>query len=250
MCHDAGLVLGQVGKPAVPCYRLRHAGNGAQRVAVSGVQLLGQQHQSLALGEDGVAAGGVGIVYYTHVRDRQAGGRRKLGGRHAHLFHMGRQAALRQLAEHRVFAGLRVGSGSDQSAHVGLEFVGNDGVILFIRHAENILLRGGVELQRNGCIGSGAHIVVDQCPDGALEAAAAKWLGIGGIPDHWLHQRPVHFVRLTFRCPEAAVAAQHDQVCICVEVHQCGTPDAFEMLILHGVDNGHATVDAAFFAAP
>ena len=250
MRHDAGLLFGQVGKRTAPCHGLRHAGNGAQGIAVAGVQLLGQQHQRLALGKDGITAGGVGIIHHAHVGDGQASGRCKLGSGHPHLFHMGRQTALRQLAELWVFAGLGVGGGRDQSAHVGFEFVGNNGVILLIGHTENVFLRGGVELQRNGRVGGGAHIIVDQCPDGALQAAAAKGLGVGGVPDHGLHQWTAHLVGFALRRPETAVAAQHDNVGIGVEIHQRGTPDAFKMLILHGVDDGKAAVDAALLTAP
>ena len=250
MRHDAGLLFGQIGKLTVARHSLRHAGNGAQGIAVAGVQLLGQQYQRLALGKDGIAAGRVGIVHHTNVGDSQASGRCKLGGCHAHLFHMRLQAALCQLAELRVFAGLRVGGGRDQSAHVGLEFIGNDSIVLFIGHTENIFLRGGIEFQCNGRVGSSANIIIDQRSDGALQAAAAKGLGTGGVPDHGFHQRSAHLVVLALCRPETAVAAQHNNVCIGVEIHQCGPPSAFKMFILHRIDDGKSAVDAAFQSAP
>ena len=163
---------------------------------------------------------------------------------------MGLQASLRQLAKLRIFAGLRVGGGCDQSAHVGLEFVGNDGIVLLIRHTENVFLRGGVELQRNGSVGSGAHIIVDQRSDGALQAAAAKGRGVGGVPDHGLHQRTAHLVRAALRRPETSVRPQHNDRVIRIEIDYRRPPCALEVLILHCVNNGKTAVDAALLAAP
>ena len=250
MGHDAGLFLGQVGQAAVPCHGLCHAGNGAQRVAVAGVQLLGQKHQRLALGKNGVAAGGVGVVHNAHVGHGQAGGRRKLGGGHPHLLHMRRQAALCQLAQGRVLAGLRVGRGGDDGSHVGLEFVGNDGVILLIGHAEDVLLGRGGKFQCDGGVGCRADVIVDQSADGLFEPGTAEGLGVGGVPNQRFHQWTAHLVGVALRRPEAAIGMQHNDRVICVEVDHGRPPCALEVLILHGVHDGKAAVDAALLAAP
>ena len=250
MGHDAGLFLGQVGQAAVPRHGLCHAGNGAQGVAVAGVQLLGQKHQRLALGKDGVAAGGVGVVHHAHVGDGQAGGRCKLGGGHPHLLHMGRQAALCQLAQGRVFAGLRVGRGGDDGSHVGLELVGNDGVILLIGHAEDVLLGRGGKLQRDGGVYGCTNVVVDQGADGIFEAGAAEGLGVGGIPDQGLHQRAAHHLGVILCCPAVLLSVQNNDVRVRVEVHQRGGPFIAYAFVRCRVHDGKAAVDAALLAVP
>ena len=250
MCHHAALVLGQLGQGYVPGNGLRHTGDGMQGIAVAGVQLLRHQHQRLALGKDGVAAGGVGIVHHAHVGHGQAGGCRKLGGGHPHLFHMGLQAALCQLPKDRVFAGLRVGGGGDERADILLEFIGGDGIVLFIGHAEDVLLGRGVKLQRNGGVGHGAHIVVDEGTDGALQTTAAKGLVAGGVPDQRLHHRTPHPVGLSRRRPAAAVGAQHDDGGVGIEIDQRRPPAVFLVLVLCCVDDGQPAVDAPFLAVP
>ena len=120
---------------------------------------------------------------------------------------MGLQAALRQLAELRVFAGLRVGGGCDDCADILFKLIGSDSIVLFIRHTENVFLRGGVELQRNGSVGGCTHIIIDQCPDGAFQAAAAKGFIVGRIPDQRFHQRTLHLVRISLCRPDAAFQA-------------------------------------------
>lgn len=104
---------------------------------------------------------------------------------------MGLQAALRQLPKDRVFAGLRVGGGSDERTDILLEFIGCNGIVLLIGHAEDVLLGRGVKLQRDGSVSHGAHIVVDEGTDGTLQAVAAKGFVAGGVPNQRLSGRPI-----------------------------------------------------------
>ena len=250
MRHHVPLILGQRTGRHVAQDGLRHLGNRAQRVAVAGVQLLGQQHQRLALGQNGIAAGRVRIVHNAHVRHGQAGGRRKLGRRHPHLLGVGAQAALRQLAEYRVLAGLGVAGRRQQAAHVGFELVGDQHIVLFVRHTQNVLLRRCVKLQRNRGVRHGADVVVYQRADGALQAAAAKRLAARGIPDQRLHQRAAHGVGHPLDIPAVLPPAQHCHRVVHVQVHHARLPHAGQMLVRHGVNDRQPTGNAPLLAAP
>ena len=163
---------------------------------------------------------------------------------------MRRQAALCQLAQGRVLAGLRVGRGGDDGSHVGLEFVGNDGVILLIGHAEDVLLGRGGKLQRDGGVDGGADVVIDEGADGLFEPGTAEGLGVGGVPDQGLHHRAAHHLGVVFCCPAVLRSAQNNDVRVRVEVHQRGGPFIAYAFIRCRIYDGKAAVDAALLAAP
>nr|DAE29733.1 MAG TPA: hypothetical protein [virus sp. ctJLD79] len=229
---------------------LRHADDGPQRVPVAGVQLLSQQDEGLALGQNGVRAGRVGVVDDAHVHDRQPGGGGELSGRHAHFLHMGRQTALSQLAEDGILAGLRVGGGRQKGAHIGLEFLRHNGVILLVGYAEEVFLGRGVELQRNGGVGHRAHIVVDQRADWLFQPGAPEGLSAGGVPHQRLHQRPPHPVGTAPGRPAVPAPAQDENGVVGVEVHHAGLPPGGLRLVPGGVHDGKAALDAPLLAAP
>ena len=163
---------------------------------------------------------------------------------------MGCQAALGQLAELRVLAGLGVAGGRQQAADVGLELVIHEDIVLLIGHAQQILLRCGVKFQRHGGIGHNADIVVDQCADGLFQPGTAKRFVAGGVPDQRLHQRAAHAVGVACGRPLALHAFQHNNGVVGVQVDQVGHPAPLELLIRHGVNDGKPAVDASFFAVP
>ena len=163
---------------------------------------------------------------------------------------MGCQAALGQLAELRVLAGLGVAGSGQQAAHIGFELVVHDGIVLLIGHAQQIFLGRGVELQRHSGVRNNADIVVDQCADGLFQPGAAKGFVAGGVPDQRLHQRAAHTVPVACGSPLVLHHFQHDDRLIGVKVDKAGHPAPFELLIRHGVNDGKPAVDAPFFAAP
>ena len=250
MRHDAAFFFRQLVKRLVLRNGLRHARDRPQRVTVAGVELLGEQNERLALRQNRVAARGVRVVDDADIRHGQAGRRRKLRGGHAHLFHMGRKTALRKLPEYRVFAGLGVAGRRQKAAHVLLKFIRYNRVILVVRHAQNVLLRGRVKLKRDRRVCHCADIIVNQSANGLFQPRAPERLAARRTPDHRLHQRATHAVHHALHAPAVALTVQHQHRVIGIHVDELRHPLVAVFLVRYRVDNGKPTIDAPLFSVP
>ena len=160
------------------------------------------------------------------------------------------QTALRQLPEYRVFSGLGVAGCRQKTAHVLLEFIRYNRVILLVRHAQNVLLRGRVKLKRDRRVCHCADIIVNQSANGFFQPRAPEWLTARRTPDHRLHQRTTHAVHHALHAPAVALTVQHQHRIGCVHVDELRHPLVAVFLVRCGIDDGQAAVDAPFFAVP
>ena len=231
MRHDAAFFFRQLVKRLVLRNGLRHARDRPQRVTVAGVELLGEQNERLALRQNRVAARGVRVVDDADIRHGQAGRRRKL-------------------PEYRVFAGLGVAGRRQKAAHVLLKFIRYNRVILVVRHAQNVLLRGRVKLKRDRRVCHCADIIVNQSANGLFQPRAPERLAARRTPDHRLHQRATHAVHHALHAPAVALTVQHQHRVIGIHVDELRHPLVAVFLVRYRVDNGKPTIDAPLFSVP
>ena len=157
---------------------------------------------------------------------------------------------LRQLAESRLLAGLRVGGGGQDRADVLLEFLIDERVILIIRDAQQILLRGRGELQPDGRVCDRPDIALDQAPHRLLDPGPAEGLVAGRVPDQRLHEGPPHALAETLRGPALAAPPEDDDRVVRVVVHDGRRPVRDVHVVRCRVDDGEAAVDPPGGAVP
>ena len=250
MSHDAHLFFREIIQADIPNNRLCHHCDHFQAVTVAFVQLFSHKHQRLRLSKDRITGSRIRIINNAGIRDGQTCCSGKLCCQKTHHLDMRPDRALLKLSELRIVAGLRIRGRRQNGSDILLEFVRYDSVILFIRNAEQILLRTGGKLKPDRGIRNRPDIAFDELSDRLLQSRTAKRFRRCCIPDHRFHERSTHFVRPAFYRPSVAFLAENDH-----GIYRIKSNDSRDKVKLHGfifycVQNRQSTINPAGFTVP